>query len=253
MKKLLLLSLALVLIASSCEKAEDLNTTKNSQTKEMQIYEDFTKDLDFGKYSKEIVVYDKTKENFALVKIGTDNEDYFKLITSDNLTILPIKQGESTEEVLSAYNNATYGESYSGEEIEEDDTLSGDGNCLHVYSAILSTSLANDVERIILVNNTPNPTKADWTISYVYGYAPSSGTNYGKQTARFIGQNRWHVGYFGLKYKRLSDGLVSTIVSDYQQIRTNDIVEKTRTDCKYMEAHLKHKGDPASVIVEFLY
>ncbi len=248
MKKIYLFSIV-VLLFCSCEKEE----TKNA-TGDLQSVVALAEELSFGEFSKMLTIYDETGENSALIKIGSDDEEYFNLISDKTLAIIPVKQGESALDALNEYNSKNYPEELSSEEaIEEEDDSGIEGNTLKCYAAVLSTSLVDDVEGLIFINNTPNPTKAEWETHDIYGFSPRTGAYYGIQTAKFIGQNNWHVGYYGLEYNPLNDTIVSTIVSNYQKIRTGQTVEKTRTNCNYMVAHLKYKGTPPSVVVEFLY
>lgn len=249
MKKIVLFSFALISLLNACEK----NSEKVSeQTKSVNEVID---KLPFGNYSKELVVYDKSGENSALVKIGTDDLDYFNMLTQNNLTLIPVKKGQTAAEAVNVYckNN---GINVSYDEIEEDTTVTEPGDdeiTSPVYSMILSKSLADDVENVILVNNAPSPTKG-WKYDVQYGYAPLDGVDAHYEKATFCGQNNSYVGYYGLTCMKYSVPQVSTLVSNYKQIRTGETDVYEHYDCLVMTAYLKFKGtNNPSVIVMFKY
>lgn len=235
--------LSCLFLFSSCEK-----DTKELITEKGGINE-IVNTLDFGKYSKEMVVQDVSGKNSAVIKIGSNDSIYFQQITPKSVVLIPVKYGQNTSEAVAEFckQNNISTEFISEEENPED--TSG----ISVYSMILSKTLADDVENVILYNMTPSLSKAEWIYSTEYGYAPTSGLNAFKQQAIFTGHNVWHVGYYGLSYKQNSTSNISTIVSKYAQIRTNDIYKYTRNDCTVMYAYLKYKGQNPSVVVEFVY
>ncbi len=249
MKKFILFTGFLILLLSACER----HSVKLAE--ETTDIEKVINRLPFGNYSKELVVYDESRENSALVKVGTDDLEYFKLLTTKNLTLIPVKKGQTADDAVNEYCrknniNVSYGE------IEEDLSEMEPDNeevTSPVYSMILSKTMSEGIENVILLNNTPSLTKG-WKYGIQYGYAPLEGVDAHYEKATFVGQNNFHVGYYGLTCSKYSVPQVSTLVSNYKQIRTGTTEEYEHSDCLVMTAYLKYKGtNNPSVIVMFKY
>lgn len=248
MKRLTII-FAAILCLCSCEKNNGKGAIQEKSIKEL------SKELYFGEYSKELVVYDDSGKNSAVIKVGTNDPAYFDLLTADNLKIIPVKKGQSAAEAVNLYNKQN-GIVYSEEcQEEEDETLdNNEENGTHLYTMILSKSLADDVDGLILINQAPNPAKAEWQFQTDYGYAPTAGAFEGYQEAVFVGQNGLYVGYYRLSYMLLSTREISWIVPDWTKIRTNQTQQYLRGDCRVMTAYRKYKGtNNPSVIVYFTY
>lgn len=237
----------LALLACACEKKENQPAEKTAVCHE--LLQQFT----FGTYSTEMTVYDASGKNSALIKIGTDDLAYFKMISPENITLIPVKKGQSIADAVDLYNEEySLDNDYVDEELC-DDEANDDEPGTPIYTMILSTSLADDVENVILVNNTPSPSKG-WKYDIRYGYAPLERTDAHYEKATFYGQNKAHVGYYGLTCTKYSIPQVSTLVSNYKQIRTGEIDVYEHSDCLVMTAYLKYKGtNNPSVYVMFKY
>lgn len=248
MKKINFILALAVFCFFACDKKKDQDVIQTKSIKEV------SEKLYFGEYFKELVVYDESGMNSATIKIGTDDLAYFELLTADNIKLIPVRAGQSATDAVNLFyrkNGLSYSDEYQeGDEMSDDNEEDG----IHVYSMILSKSLAEGVDDVILVNLTPNPSKSDWQYQTDYGYAPTTGVFSGFQEAVFIGQNGLYVGYYRLNYMLLDTQEISTIVSNWTKIRTNQTHQYSRSNCKVMIAYRKYKGgNNPSVIVSFTY
>lgn len=244
MKKLLTFFFVSALCFSACEKRYD-NETENKSIRHV------SEELYFGKYSKELLVYDASGENSAWIRIGTDDPNYFELLTTDNITLIPIRNNQSPKDAVDQfYKENRLDNNYEQEEVAEDSNEE-DTSGVHVYSMILTKNLKENVRNVILFNNTPSPAKSGWIYTLDYGYAPTSGPNAYCQKATFIGQNNLHVGYYQLDYIRQSTQSNYDIIPDWLQIRTGDERSYERSDCFVMLSQRKYKStsNPSVVVI----
>ncbi len=243
MKKINFILALAVFCFFACDKKNDQDVIQTKSIKEV------SEEIYFGEYFKELVVYDESGMNSATIKIGTDDPAYFEMLTADNIKLIPVRAGQSATDAVNLFYRKN-GLSYS-DECQEGDEMSDDNeeDGIHVYSMILSKSLADDVDGVVLINLAPNPSKSDWQHQTDYAYG-----NYAHmQEAEFTGHNTSYVGYYGLKYVIESTLDTSTIVANYHIIRTNQKYSYPRNDCRLMIAYRMFKGANQSVQVEFKY
>lgn len=250
MKKIFYLLMALSFL-TSCEKKSDADLTGEKDLKEI------SNSLYFGKYSKEIMLFDDSGNNSALVKIGTNDSYCFQQMNSKNLILIPVYKGQSVQEAFDDYCERTgYVCSEEKNEIlnEVEKDCGENGTEIHYYSMILAKQLSDNVEDVLLLNNISPQQKSGWQYETKYGVAPETGVHAHTQKATFYGQNRLHVGYYKLDMQRYPSLEISNVVSSYVQIRTGETAEYERNNCYMMIADLKFKGSTnPSVYVVFEY
>lgn len=232
-----------VCLFSSCVENEslDINTDIDFLT-------------EFGKYRKELTVYDKSGKNSAVLLVGSDDESVLNLWKEDNFTLIPLRVGQTGQEAIDEFIET------KGIMNKNADKSSNKDDSEHIAAQIstmfLSKNLGENIENVILYSQDPyDEDLRGWRYDTHYSdYYGSAGANYGTVTCIFYGQNFWHRGYYGLQFINYQGNGWSTIVSEWKQIKRNEDHPYTRTPCYVMKARRKYKGsNNNSVLVEFQY
>lgn len=221
------------LFFNSCSKDE------SDQPQQVNI------DEEFGKYTKEVTIYDANKENSAVLLVGSDDESILNMWTSENFTLVPIKEGQSLAEILNL-NNADNNETESiPDEENVDDVVAAE-----ISYMVISKELDGDVSNIAIIENPPySDDMRGWSYSTYYSEAVEGNI----VTVNIYGHNFWHRGYYAVSYLKYSTSSWSTIAGEWTRIKNGDTKSYTRNPCYRMKARRKYKGRNESVTIEFEY
>jgi len=212
-------------------------------------------DEEFGKYIKEITVYDANKENTAILLVGSDDESIVNMWSSQNFELIPVLKGEDVSDVLSTYylsNNLGIDDNKEAATEDED----SDEVAASISYMFLSKTLKDDVEKVIIHMIDPyDDDMRGWKYSTEYSDAYGDGDNVNNTvTCNIYGQNFWHRGYYAIWYMKYSHSGWSTIKSEWFKIKNNENKSEYRTPCYKMKARRKYKGkNNNSVIIDFEY
>ncbi|MGI6719018.1 MAG: hypothetical protein ACOX4D_07815 [Bacteroidales bacterium] len=219
-----------VLFFYSCTKKETY------QPQHWNIYEGF------GKFTKEVKIYDENNENSAVLLVGSNDESILNMWTSENFTLVPIKEGQSLSEIINLNTCNDETESMIDER-NVDDVVTAE-----ISYMIISKDIGADVSNIVLVENPPySDEMRGWKYSTFYSDAVEGN----KVTVNIYGHNFWHRGYYAVSYLQYLTSSWSTIAGEWTQIKNNETKSYTRNPCYKMKARRKYKGSNESVIIEF--
>lgn len=229
-----------LLFAVGCEKSEETKKTSN-------IYEEF------GNFTKEITIYDETKENSAVILVGSDDESILNMWSSENFTLGIIKNEQDAETIVNEY--------VSKFPVEKNENVDDESDEISAKISIrfLTKDLTADVSNVFLLTNDPyDDDMRGWTMETVYsdryGSVGQNVNNYVKCT--FYGQNILYKGYYKLRYLVNRGDFYTWITNSsglWEKIRRNEVDVYSRTPCYTMKAERKYKGNPNSVIFVFSY
>lgn len=230
------------LFFNSCSKEE------SDQPQQVNI------DEEFGKYTKEVTVYDENKENSAVLLVGSDDESILNMWTSENFTLLPIKEGESIEDAL----GLEFSEE-AGDELDESLSKLDDSEdvAAKISTRFLSKNLQNGVTGVLLLSTDPyDDDMRGWKYDTHYSeyYGQPNSQNQGIVTYNVWGYNFWHRGYYGMFMLVTSSSTNwSTIISEWKQIKKNEHHSDSKA-CYVMKGTRKYKSNNNnSVIIGFTY
>ena len=213
------------LFFNSCSKEDSIKTEEKD---------------DFGKYTKELTIFDKNKENSAILKIGSNDESILNMWTADNFELVPIKHGQTLADVM----NAT--EDNGEEEISDESSDDEDIVAAEMSTMFISKNLKDGVRNVALTTKPPyDEDMRGWSYDTHYSEAINNNT----VTVNIYGHNRWRRGYWKASYKKRQSSGWSTIQGGWTKIRKGQSVSKTRTPCYKMKARRKYKK--GSVTIEF--
>lgn len=238
----------LLAIFSSCTKEEifkNENSFKNkfdSNTKEISSYGSVVIDKEFGKYTKELTIYDAKKENSAVILVGSDDDSILKLWGSENFSLLPRMRGETLAEVADKYF-ATKDDAVEKSNAELSNFVA------EISTMFISKKLGKGVGNVILLTHEPSEyvTKGWWSYGTHYSDHYGLGET-GSMTCFVYGYNWYNRGWWGLKFKKSSNHSWTTVVSEWKQIKSGDNDDRTREGYK-MRARRKYRNN--SVLIEF--
>jgi hypothetical protein len=214
----------------------------------------------FGKFTKEITVYDESKENSAVILIGSDDESIVKMWETENFTLVPIKEGEEVEEVVNRFfaKNAVEEKSNT----VESNVVESDEITAKISIRFLSKNFTNDVSNFFLSTNDPydEDLRAGWILETIHSdeYGHVGQNIYNRVTCTVYGQNFWHRGYYKVEFlETWGNSFFQWLTSPdnaWVEIEDNDDpIPFYRNPCYTMVAHRKYKGTPNSVVCVFSY
>lgn len=211
-------------------------------------------DAEFGKFTKELTIFDEEKNNSAVLLVGSDDESVLNMWTADNFTLIPIREGQTLADVF---------ESNAPEESldEEDEVEDGDEDenvAASISTRFISKNLQDGVKNVALQITDPyDESMRGWkygTHECIY----AGGNNIGEENRGWIkctvyGHNPIHRGFYGISFLNYS---YSTkwfdLVSEWKRIKNKDSDSKTAI-CYKMKATRKYKGSNNSVTVAFAF
>lgn len=226
----------------------------NSCSKDNSVEQNMSVNLEeeFGKYTKEVTIYDKDKQNSAVLLVGSDDEAILNMWSSENFSLITLKEGENIEDVLGEDAlKSSFGEEDS-EEPTSDDVVAS------ISTRFIMKNLKDDVVKVALQSNSPYDEdmrgwKTDTHYSDFYG-EPGSQNTRGIVSYEVSGHNFWHRGYWAMHMlKEKSSIRWSTIQSEWAKISKGQ-VEKDDRACYVMKGSRKYKGkNNNSVLIKFEY
>jgi hypothetical protein len=174
--------------------------------------------------------------------VGSNDESILNMWTSENFTLVPIKEGQSLSEIINLNTCNDETESMIDER-NVDDVVTAE-----ISYMIISKDIGADVSNIVLVENPPySDEMRGWKYSTFYSDAVEGN----KVTVNIYGHNFWHRGYYAVSYLQYLTSSWSTIAGEWTQIKNNETKSYTRNPCYKMKARRKYKGSNESVIIEF--
>lgn len=206
-------------------------------------------DDEFGKFTKELTIFDAEQNNSAVLLVGSDDKSVLDMWTADNFTLIPIKEGQTLAD--------TYESNASEETLDEEDEVDGGDEDENVAAKIttkfISKNLQNGVRNVALQITDPyDESMRGWKYGeHICEYAGIYNSDRGRITCTVYGHNMIHKGYCGiyfLNYSYSTDW--SELVGEWTRIKNNDHITKKAT-CYKMKATRKYKGKNNSVTVEF--
>jgi len=226
--------LAAILI-SGCKKEEVVQAQLENNNNEL------------GKYTKEVTIYDKDKENSAVLLVGSNDKSILDMWSSENFTLIPVKEGQSLTDILKlddSNNDET--------PLSSDEEASSTDNevAAEISYMIISKNLQVDVKYVALQEKPPySDDMRGW--HYSTNYSESEEGN--SVTVNIYGHNFWHRGYYGVFYKVNSNSSWTTVASEWTRIKIGESKSYNRNPCYQMKARRKYKGSTNSVTIEFEY
>jgi hypothetical protein len=219
-----------LLIFNSCQK--------ENVTSEVNL------DDEFGKFTKEIIVYDSIGENSAILKLGSNDKSVLDMWTADNFELVPIEYGQTLSEIMNEkYPNATNEvEDVDIEEEGDDDIVAAE-----ISTMFISKDLQEGVKNVALTTYPPyDEDMRGWSYDTHYS-VKEPGNNV---TVNIYG-HKWHRGYYGVYYMKYESSGWSTIKSEWTRIKNGESKSCNRKPCYYMKTRRKSKK--GSVTVEYEY
>lgn len=207
-------------------------------------------DAEFGKFTKELTIFDEEKNNSAVLLVGSDDESVLNMWTADNFTLIPIKEGQSLADVFESNAPETIDENAEVIENDEDDNVAAS-----ISTKFVSKKLQEGVKNVALQITDPyDESMRGWKYQSHFSdcFGKEDSENKGLVTCIVEGHNVFHKGYFGISYLKYSYSNWSTLVSEWTRIRNNETVIKS-VRCYEMKARRKYKGNNESVTIEFEY
>ena len=208
-------------------------------------------DAEFGKFTKELIVFDAEKNNSAVLLVGSDDESVLNMWTADNFTLIPIKEGQTLADVFdSKVSEESLDEDVDVEDGDEDENVAAS-----ISTKFVSRNLQDGVKNVALQITDPYDSEMrGWKYSTYYSdcYGDYSGHNSGKVTCNVYGHNVIHRGYYGISFMKYTYSNWSTLVGEWTRIQNNETVSKS-VNCFQMKARRKYKGTNPSVTIEFEY
>ena len=208
-------------------------------------------DAEFGKFTKELIVFDAEKNNSAVLLVGSDDESVLNMWTADNFTLIPIKEGQALADVF----ESNVSDESSDEENEVEDGDEDENVAASISTKFVSKKLQEGVKNVALQITDPyDESMRGWKYStYLSDYfGKPDGENRGIVTCNVYGRNAIHRGYYGISYLKYSYSNWSTLVGEWTRIKNNETVSKS-VRCYRMKARRKYKGSNESVVIEFEY
>lgn len=207
-------------------------------------------DAEFGKFTKELTIFDEEKNNSAVLLVGSDDESVLNMWTADNFTLIPIKEGQSLADVFESNAPETIDENAEVIEYDEDDNVAAS-----ISTKFVRKNLQDGVKNVALQTNDPyGNDMRGWKYATHYSdyLGQSNGMNQGIVTCNVYGRNAIHRGYYGISYLKYSYSNWSTLVGEWTRIKNKETVSKSAR-CYKMKARRKYKGSNESVVIEFEY
>ncbi|MFP4557797.1 MAG: hypothetical protein ACLFNU_13090 [Bacteroidales bacterium] len=234
----------MLLFSSSCSQEgilnHDLDIERN--IKQHAIYDVNGIDKDFGKFTKELTVYDAAKENSAVILVGSDDKSILNLWNSENFSLLPREKDETLVEVADKFFST------KDEDVEMSNAEMSDF-VAEISTMFISKKLKEGVANVILLTHEPREyvTRGWW--SYDTHYSDHYGAGEVGSMTCFVYGYKWNNrGWWGLKYKRTFNHSWSTVVAEWKQIKNGETDDETREGYK-MRARRKYRNN--SVLIEF--
>ena len=217
---------------NSCEK-------RNTPEQETTIEDEF------GNFIKELIVYDSTGDNSAVLKLGSNDMSILDMWTANNFDLITIQNGQTLKDIMNKRypNDKEYETDIENDENDEDNNITAS----EVSIMIISKDLKDGVKNIAITTKPPyDEDMRGWSYSTYYSQSISDNT----VTVNVYGHNRWHKGYWAASYKKHSStNGWSTIVGEWSRIRNDEAASRTKTPCYKMKARRKYKK--GSVTIEF--
>ena len=227
-------ALTAILFLNSCSK-EELN-----QNQQISL------DKEFGLHTKELIVYDKSQKNSAVLLLGSNDKSVLNMWTAENFNLVPIKEGQSLMEIL----NLNETDTITIDSIPDNNEELKGMVAAEISYMIISKELDVGVNDIVLIENPPySENMRGWKYSTYYSEAVEGNT----VTVNIYGRNFWRKGYYGISYLKYYSSNWSTIAGEWTRIRRNENRSYTRNPCYRMKARRKYKGSNNSVIINFEY
>lgn len=211
--------------------------TLNSCEKETSIPPATSKsevDENFGKFTKEITVYDETGENSAVLKLGSNDQSILDLWTAENFLLLS-KVIEPT--INDSIENT--------DEMSSDETFDVNSTRdIRVNIMMIARNFKDDVKSMALKLIMPDgdDLRLDWQYPVLYSTP-------GYHTYVLLrGDNVWKRGFFIIYLQNSPNATWIPQQADWEKLRDNKDV---RYDIPYAaRVHLKQKKD-GEIIVDF--
>ncbi len=202
----------------------------------------------FGKYTKELTIYDETRENSAVLLVGSNDKSILDMWQSENFQLIVSKNAVDADANAKAFF-AKYAPALSQKSATADEEPESDEVVAHITTRFISQNLQPDVVSVQLASLPPyDVDMRGWKYETHYAQADASQ----KLTCIFRGGNFWHRGYCALDYKAYAGNPWSTIIGKWQLVLNKTVIEKTASPCYEMAAHRKYNGTNPSVTVQFI-
>jgi hypothetical protein len=214
MLALFILSVALL---NSCSK-DDTSVSKVSVGDE------------YGKYTKEIVVSDENSGNSIVLQLGSNDQSILEKWSAKNFGLLPILEGQSISEVISAKYSSTEN---AADEIE--DGMQNENVASSLSIRIMSKNLKSGIKNVALTTFAPESDLRGWNYATYFSQINVDKTFYIERHSLL------HRVYFGLKYMSNSTSTWSTIVSEWNKLNNKESYSVTRNPCYQMKARVQYK------------
>lgn len=208
---------------NSCEK----ETTTPPTTSKSEV------DQNFGKFTKEVTVYDETGKNSAVLKLGSNDQSILDLWTAENFTLIPITDAPADNEEIPEDNS----------DVSTDDE---DGNISASVSVmILSRDLKDDVKAISLKPTVPDSgdLRLDWFYLTYYSI-PGWDKFYS-----LIGRNFWRRAYADLYFTTYQSDSWRALFVD-RQIKNGENINSPISDVYAMKVITRQKKEN-EILVSF--
>lgn len=207
-------------------------------------------DAEFGKFTKELTIFDKEKNNSAVLLVGSDDESVLNMWTADNFTLIPIKEGQTLADVFESNAPETIDENAEVIENDEDDNVAAS-----ISTKFVRKNLQDGVKNVALQTNDPyGNDMRGWKYATHYSdyYGEPDSENKGIVTCNVYGHNAIHRGYFSISILKYSYSNWSTVDGEWTRIKNKQTVSRSRR-CYVMKARRKYKGSNESVEIAFEY
>ena len=202
-------------------------------------------------FSRSIQIFDTNGGNSVEIKLSSKDENLLAEYSQDNFELIPIMEGQSSEEAIKQY----YGEDATSTGKEEADIEDVSNNIETpidfptVSFDILSQNLQVGVRGVAVTFKHPDAgEKSKWKYYWHYS-AAGQGL---EQTASITRTNGWRRVFFGLSYRAYSNSSWSEIISDYKKLHNNENYTANRNPCYQFRFHVKTKKQSAYT-VSFTY
>ncbi len=215
------------LLFNSCSKEEEELIQQNTN--------------DNLEYSKDIQLYDKSGDNSVMMRVSSDDQSFVELYSTDNFEVIPVKVGQSVDEVLEEY----YGPQDDPEDVEEDvdtDSEGLDNEEPSIAFEIVSKDLKDGIQNVLITYLHPDDgdDRAKWRYYDHYSY---------HDYVTITRVSFWRRVYLGVYYQANSySSPWSTITGTWYKLSNNEQHNKGKVGSYRLKARIKTKKSSAYTI-----